>query len=118
MFDDLAHRADRAMRTTTARRTASEAHELMRVAGEGEAAPLAALERRRGWRRESEREFVCAFGRRKSSMHVPVPFDAVQLIRLVMRVEVNVCLGDTDPVVLADLQALAQRELHQLLEAG
>jgi hypothetical protein len=48
---------------------------------------------------------------------VPSPFDAVALIRLITRVEINVFLGDSDPVVLADLHALAQRELHQLLDS-
>lgn len=116
MFDDLANRADRAMRTTSARRAAEETFQLLR-ANEGRESLLAALAVRRGWQRQNERTFVCTFGGRKGTLTVPSPFDTVQLIQLITRVEINVFLGDSDPVVLADLHALAQRELHQLLQA-
>src|SRR5688572_2025777 len=118
MFDDLAHRADRAMRTMSARRAAEETYGLMVAtdfrAGDGAERLLSALESRRGWRRQDERQFICVFGARKGTLTVPSPFDAMQLIRLITRVEINVFLGDSDPAILADLHALAQRELQLL----
>ena len=122
MFDDLAHRADRAMRTMSARRAAEEMYGLMVASTAGAphdpaGALLSALAARRGWRRRDEANFVCTFGTRKGTLTVPSPFDATQLIRLVMRVEINVFLGDSDPAILADLHALAQRELQLLLAA-
>lgn len=122
MFDDLADRADRAMRTMSARRAAEETYGLMLGANslathDRRDALLSDLATRRGWHRQSERHFVCTFGVRTGTLTVPSPFDAIQLIRLITRVEVNVFLGDSNPAVLADLQALAQRELHQLIAA-
>ena len=116
MFDDLANRADRAMRTTSARRTAEETYQLL-LSNEGRDNLLTTLAVRRGWQRQDERTFVCMFGTRRGTLTVPEPFDALQLIQLITRVEINVFLGDSDPVVLADLHALAQRELHQLRQA-
>ncbi len=75
---------------------------------------LSALAVRRGWQRLDERQFVCVFGARKGTLTVPSPFDAMQLIQLVTRVEINVFLGDSDPLILADLHKLAQRELQLL----
>ncbi len=120
MFDDLAHRADRAMRTMSARRAAEETYSLMQATEPRESADraealLAALAARRGWQRHDERQFVCTFGGRRGTLTVPSPFDAIELIRLIMRVEINVFLGDSDPVILADLHSLAQRELQMLL---
>ena len=120
MFDDLANRADRAMRTMNARRAAEETYSLMvdsasREPDDRASTLLSALAARRGWRRQDERQFVCAFGARRGTLTVPAPFDAVELVRLIMRVEINVFLGDSDPVILADLHALAQRELQLLL---
>src|SRR5688572_22954243 len=118
MFDDLAHRADRAMRTMSARRAAEEIYSLMVASvsrtDDGANELLSALATRRGWRRLDERQFVCVFGTRKGTLTVPSPFDAMQLIRLITRVEINVFLGDSDPLILADLHALAQRELQLL----
>lgn len=122
MFDDLAHRADRAMRTMSARRAAEETYALMVATDlggdDGAARLLSALESRRGWQRQDERQFTCVFGARKGTMTVPSPFDAMQLIRLITRVEINVFLGDSDPEILADLHSLAQRELQLLTESG
>ena len=120
MFDDLAHRADRAMRTMSARRAAEEMYGLMLAATsggsqDGAGALLSALAARRGWRRHDEANFVCTFGTRKGTLTVPSPFDAIELIRLMTRVEINVFLGDSDPAILADLHALAQRELQLLM---
>jgi hypothetical protein len=118
MLEDLAQRADRAMRTMSARRAAEETHMLMLAAGvDGKANLLSALAARRGWQRQGERDFVCVFGDRKGTLTVPSPFDAVQLIGLIARVEINVFLGDSDPVILTELHALAQRELQLLLAA-
>ena len=104
----------------SARRAAEETHNLMVAAGSGAASDrqanlLAALESRRGWQRRDEREFVCVFGGRKGTLTVPSPFNAIDLIRLIARVEINVFLGDSDPVILAELHSLAQRELQLLL---
>jgi hypothetical protein len=117
MFDDLAHRADRAMRTMGARRTAEETYGLLASHAALERAEdlLAALATRRAWQRQDERHFVCTFGTRRGTLTVPSPFDPIQLAHLITRVEINVVLGDSDPAVLADLQALAQRELHLLI---
>ena len=105
----------------SARRAARETYDLMlqtiprNLEDDRGEALLTALSNRRGWTRQSDREFACTFGPRRGTLTVPSPFDALQLIRLIIRVEINVFLGDSDPVVLADLQALGQRELHQLL---
>lgn len=124
MFDDLALRADRALRTSSARRTAVEIYELARdavrrgdpAAQGAEEQILDALSHRPGWRRRGEREFVCTFSGRTGTMAVPRPFDFEVLTRLVARVEVNVFLGDCDPQILKDLQSLSQRELQRLLD--
>lgn len=110
------------MRTMSARRAAEETYHLMlgassRASDDRKETLLTALAARRGWQRLNDRDFVCKFGARKGTLTVPSPFDAIELIRLITRVEINVFLGDSDPVVLADLHALAQRELHQLLDS-
>jgi hypothetical protein len=126
MFDDLALRADRALRTSSARRTAVEvyemAHNAIGRADQSGRSPeeliLAALELRPGWHRRSDREFVCSFSGRNGSMAVPRPFDFDVLTRLIARVEVNVFLGDCELPMLKDLQFLSQRELERLLESA
>lgn len=109
------------MRTMSARRAAEETYSLMVTTDsrtvDGAARLLSALESRRGWRRQDERQFVCTFGARKGTLTVPSPFDAMQLIRLITRVEINVFLGDSDPEILADLHSLAQRELQLLTDS-
>ena len=126
MHDDLAVRADRALRTSSARRIAVEIYELARdavnrpdssAAGQEERI-LDALARRPGWRRRADREFVCSFSGRNGSMAVPRPFDFEVLTRLIARVEVNVFLGDCEPAMLKDLQFLSQRELQRLLDSA
>lgn len=123
MHDDLAVRADRAMRTSAARRIAAEVHELaleaLRQPGGDQGTEeriLASLARRAGWHRRNEREFVCSFSGRNGSMAVPRPFEFDELTRLIARVEVNVVLGD-EPAILKDLQFVSQRELQRMLDS-
>jgi hypothetical protein len=115
MFEDLAARADRAMRTHSARATAIGVFELIR-AYPGEAELLSALATRRGWTRRTERDFACSFGGRTATLTVPRPFDVEVLASLVTRAEVNACLGDTESALLTELQGMAQRELQRLFD--
>jgi hypothetical protein len=124
MFEELAERADRAMRTFNARNTAEMVHTAIRAAvtangtGDLESSALSALSERRGWHQSADHEFVCSFGKRKATLAIPTPFDPHQLTRLVTRVEINVFLGGgSDDTLLRELQALAQRELERLFAA-
>ena len=57
-------------------------------------------------------------GERAVTITVPTPFNAAAMLRLVVRTEVNVCLGDADATLLADLHAIAQRELESYSNRG
>jgi hypothetical protein len=123
VIEELAERANRAMRTFSARNTAEAAYAVVQEALlsaesiDVEARVLKALESKRGWKRRSEREFVCTFGERSAVLNVPRPFDAEQMTRLITRIEVNVCLGGgVDDALMRELQSLALRELQRLIE--
>jgi hypothetical protein len=123
MIEELAERADRAMRTYSARTTAEAAYAVVQEALlsaeaiDAESRVLKALASQRGWKRRSDREFVCTFGERSAVLNIPTPFDAEQLTRLITRVEVNVCLGGgVDDSLMRELQSLAQRELQRLFD--
>jgi|SRR5690349_4900384 len=123
MLEELAERANRAMRTYSARNTAEAAYTVVQEALlsaeaiDAEARVLKALATQRGWTRRSEREFVCTFGERSAVLNVPRPFDPQQFTRLITRVEVNVCLGGgVDDALMRELQSLAQRELERLFD--
>ena len=109
----MATRADRTMRTFAARAIAETVWETLGTA-HTETALLHALGTARSWKRVDDDRFTCAFGDRSVTITVPIPFNASAMLRLVVRTEVNVCLGDTDPTLLADLHAIAQRELALL----
>ncbi len=112
-IEELAERADRAMRTRAARTTAETVHAMLRASTD----PLESLATQRGWSRRNDREYVCAFGGRTSTLNVPTVWDTEQLARLITRIEVNVFLGGgADDLLLRELQALAQRELQRLFE--
>jgi hypothetical protein len=114
-LEELAERADRAMRTSAARTTAESVFTLMHSGDE----PLEKLATQRGWSRRNDREFVCAFGGRTSTLNVPATYTAEQLARLITRIEVNVFLGGgADDLLLRELQSLAQRELQRLFAEG
>jgi hypothetical protein len=121
--EELARRADRAMRTFRARSIAESTYSLVRDAllsaedGSAEARVFGALAKHPGWSRKSDTEFVCRFGGRSAVLTVPRPFRADQFARLITRVEVNVCLGGgADDALMRELQALAQRELQGLFD--
>lgn len=123
-FSLLAERADRAMRTFSARNTAEAAYEMVQEAllspeaADAESRVLSALAKQRGWKKKNEREFVCSFGDRSCTLTVPRPFDRQQVTRLIARVEVNVFLGGhRDDALMRELQSLAQRELQRLFDA-
>jgi hypothetical protein len=111
-LETMAARADRSMRTFAARTIAETVYEKL-----GEAATadtlLDALGTARSWTRVDEDHFTCAFGDRRVTITVPIPFNPAAMLRLVVRTEVNVCLGDADPALLAELHAIAQRELER-----
>lgn len=112
-LEAIAQRTDRALRTREARNTAESVFGMVR--SEDEALNL--LAHRRGWTRRADREFVCIFGDRTSTLNIPSAHDDEQLARLITRVEVNVFLGGgADDLLLRELQALAQRELQRLFE--
>ena len=113
-LEDLAERADRAMRTFAARNTAHSVYDFVRSNSGSVLDSLATL---RGWSRRGEREFVCAFGGRSATVALPRSFDAEQTARLITRTEVNVFLGGgADDILVRELQALAQRELERLFD--
>ena len=109
--EGMAARADRAMRTFAARNIAQHVFEHLGEAAD-EGALLHALGTVRSWARVDDEHFTCTFGDRNVTITVPTPFNAAAMLRLVVRTEVNVCLGDADPTLLADLHAIAQRELE------
>jgi hypothetical protein len=112
----LAERADRSLRTFSARRTTEETYETLQpFVRAGEEALLGALASLRAWSRPEPSRFVCAFGERTANVTLPIPFNPYALLRLIIRTEVNVFLGDSDPVLLPMLQSIAQRELERLL---
>ena len=114
-LEDLAERADRAMRTSAARNTAQAVYTLVSTSD----APLTKLSAQRGWTRRNDREYVCAFGGRTSTLNVPASYTPAQLAHLITRIEVNVFLGrGADDLLLRELQALAQRELQRLFAEG
>lgn len=111
--ESLAARADRSMRTFAARTIAEKVHEKLGDATTEEAL-LHALGTARSWQRVDEDHFTCAFGDRSVTITVPTPFNPAAMLRLAVRTEVNVCLGDADPALLVELHAIAQRELERL----
>ena len=112
-LEDLALRADLAMRTRAARTTAESVHTMVSSSPD----VLESLSTQRGWSRRNDREYVCAFGGRTSTLNVPAAWDNEQLARLITRIEVNVFLGGgADDLLLRELQAMAQRELQRLFE--
>ena len=112
-LESMAARADRSMRTFAARTIAEKVFEkLGDKASEREL--LDALASARSWSRADDARFTCAFGDRSVTITVPTPFNAAAMLRLVVRTEVNVCLGDADPTLLTGLHAIAQRELERL----
>jgi hypothetical protein len=122
-FSYLAERADRAMRTFSARNTAESTYEVVQnallspEAADVETRVLNALAAHRAWKRKNDREFVCTFGGRSCTLTVPRPFDRQQMTRLITRVEVNVFLGNqVDDALMRELQSLAQRELQRLFD--
>lgn len=109
----MAARADRSMRTFAARTIAETVYEQLGEAATAEAL-LDALGTARSWTRVDADHFTCAFGDRAVTITVPTPVNAAAMLRLVVRTEVNVCLGDADAALLAELHAIAQRELARL----
>ncbi|HET8773384.1 MAG TPA: hypothetical protein VFP80_06325 [Thermoanaerobaculia bacterium] len=109
----MAARADRSMRTFAARTIAETVYEKLGEAASADAL-LHTLGTVRSWTRVDEDHFTCAFGDRNVTITVPTPFHASAMLRLVVRTEVNVCLGDADPALLVELHAIAQRELERL----
>lgn len=112
-IQSMATRADRSMRTFAARTIAERTHEkLGHLQSEEEF--FEALGSLRPWQRVDDTHFRCSFGERDVTITVPTPFSAAAMLRLIVRTEVNVCLGDADPTLLAGLHAIAQRELERL----
>jgi hypothetical protein len=112
-IESMAVRADRSMRTFAAR---SIAENVVTTLGDktSEGELLGALASARSWSRADDTHFTCAFGDRSVTIALPIPFNAAAMLRLVVRTEVNVCLGDADPTLLAGLHVIAQRELERL----
>lgn len=114
-LESMARRADRSMRTFTARTIAERVYRSLGTTT-SQGAHLDALAATSSWTRVDDTHFTCAFGDRSVTITVPTPFHAAAMLRLVVRTEVNVCLGDADPALLPDLHAIAQRELERLHE--
>lgn len=101
------------MRTFAARNIAAAVYEKL-AATDSEQALLHALGTARSWSRIDDTHFTCTFGERHVTISVPTPFHPAAMLRLVVRTEVNVCLGDTDPALLVELHSIAQRELERV----
>jgi len=116
ILSSIAERADRSLRTFSARRNTEETYEtLSPFVKAGEQALLEALGALRSWSRPEYARFICAFGDRSAILTVPIPYNPQALLRLITRTEVNVFLGDSDPMLLPELHAIAQRELETLM---
>ena len=116
MLSSIAERADRSLRTFSARRTTEETYEALQpFVQSGEEALLGALGSLRSWSRPEYSRFICSFGDRSAILTVPIPYNPQALMRLITRTEVNVYLGDSDPMLLPELHSIAQRELERLL---
>jgi hypothetical protein len=116
ILSSIAERADRSLRTFSARRTTEETYETLRpFVRAGEHALLDALGTLRSWTRPGYDRFICAFGDRSAILTVPIPYNPQALLRLITRTEVNVFLGDSDATLLPELHAIAQRELETLM---
>lgn len=116
ILNSLAERADRSLRTFSARRTTEETYEtLSPFVGKGEQALLDALGTLRSWSRPEPGRFLCTFGDRSAIVTVPIPFNPQALLRLIIRTEINVFLGDSDPKLLPELHSIAQRELERMM---
>lgn len=107
---ELASRADRAVRTFTARRCAIEAYKLLQN-------DVRQLASRPGWSRVDATQFLFTFGQRRAVVTLPAGPSPQQLASLVARTEIKVLLGDRDLEVVANLQALAAGELQRLFAA-
>jgi hypothetical protein len=109
------------MRTFAARRTAASAfatttHAMVhyRFVRDDQHVLLTALSSRPGWARRTGREFVHTFGGRRAEITAPAQLQAPVLAALITRAEINTLLGDCEWTLLAELQALATRELQHL----
>jgi hypothetical protein len=111
--ETMAARADRTMRTFAARSIAEKVYEKLGDAPDADTL-LHALGTTQSWKRVDDERFMCSFGPRNVTITVPTPFNSSAMLRLVVRTEVNVCLGDADPALLSELHAIAQRELERL----
>lgn len=116
ILSSLAERADRSLRTFSARRNTEETYDaLSPFITSGEQALLDALGTLRSWTRPEYGRFICAFGDRSAILTVPIPFNPQAMLRLIIRTEVNVFLGDSDPKLLPELHSIAQRELERMM---
>lgn len=116
MLRTIAERADLTLRTFSARRSTEETYDaLAPFVTAGEKALLEALGSLRAWSRPEYGRFICAFGGRSAILTLPIPYNPQALLRLIVRTEVNVFLGDSDPKLLPELHSIAQRELERLM---
>lgn len=111
---EFARRIDRSLRTQTARRIAAEA-----CLWASEQSTISSCEilvqslaGRASWMDLGGRKLSCAFGSRRAVVTLPAIRNVTELASMIARTEVRIMLGDAPQMVVADLQAFAERELQ------
>lgn len=120
-MDALAARADRGMRSLSARQCALEAHALLsRAAAKAparealNAVALSMLAERRGWSRLDGDQFTFAFGNRRAVVALSAQWSPAEIASVITRTEIKVLHGDMGGELVRHLQELAGRELNRL----
>lgn len=83
---------------------------------EAEELVLAALARRRSWRRIDQRTFECHYRGRTAAIQVSTPLDASELLMAISRAEMETFFRTCGETTLSELQTIGQREIERLVQ--